>query len=119
MATQRAVADAFFRGEGGPATASNFRIVPLDDGYSAALIGDDRAVFAVREPIDSYTIYNSRVSYVRSHDWHEDISNGALQDQHRLALRSARHNLDDDAAGVNYVDEEPPVPDEIDHNVNG
>lgn len=119
MATQRAVADAFFRGEGGPATASNFRIVPLDDGYSAALIGDDRAVFAVREPIDNYTIYDSRISFVRNQNYGVDISNSALQDQHRLALRSANHNLDGDGAGVNYVDERPPTPNAIKHNVDG
>lgn len=119
MATQRAVANAFFRGEDAPRRASNFRVVTFDGGYSAALIGDDRAVFAVREPFESYRVYVERISFIRSRNPGVDVHNGALQDQHGLTLTVANNRIDSEEPGVEFVDARPPEPDELDHNVNG
>lgn len=119
MTTQSAVISAFLDGDTHPSQASNFEMEILDDGYTAALIGDGRAVLAYREPVRSFTLYTGRISSMRDRDWTQDIHNGALRRQQRMVQRRVRAVIDEDTPMMNAISERPPEPEDTRFNVDG
>lgn len=119
MPTQSSVVSAFLNGDTEPSQASNFHMEVLDDGYTAALIGDRRAVFAVREPVRSFTLYNNLVGPSRDRDWTQHIFNDALRNQQRLVQRRLRRSLDEESVSFTIEHARPPEPEDTRFNVDG
>lgn len=87
VTTQREVADAFFRGDNEPSTASNLDLLVMDDGYTAALVSDEIHVLAERRPLDDFTVYSygppfSQIPY-------DGMTMGHVRRQQRKVIASA------------------------------
>lgn len=94
MTTQQDVIEAFIDGEDRPRRASNFRMVQSDDGLTEYLIGDDRFVYAKREPINRITLYRGSLRgnlAPFSRREFDDLSIRHLIDQHRLVYNVIEH----------------------------
>lgn len=88
MATQREVADAFFEREDTPSSASNFEIVHHPEKPVAALVGGSDFVYAQREPLNSFTVYDHRPMF------RSQLRNESHEEDSRFSLRDTRAYLD-------------------------
>lgn len=115
MATQEEVIRAFGNFENSPRRASNFEMVVLDDDYTAYLVGDDRVVYAKREPLRRVELWSNRFGPWDS-EWTDGdgISHQGLSNQHRRVKRTLRDMEMDEVDGREHHNERPKYVHEVD-----
>lgn len=122
MTSQREVINAFFDGENEPHRASNFHMDVAPDGYTAYLVGDNRAVYGKREPMRQFEVHGGTIPFgfgmptTRESEFYH-ITRTAINSQARRVRRlTPVHEFEDGAGSLDLSPRRPLMVTEIDED---